>query len=374
MSSDSGRSERFLRELEARLAQLGPREAEDTVGEVRSHLEDAATEPGGVEAALSEFGSPDQLAASILRERGLLAEEPKVPDAPAWRRGLAWLIDACIAGVLVIWIATWVIGTALSPVRTMPDVMRETFIYGAVWLALALLWAVMYWGNRAPAASRPSWGLVLTGLRRVGVKGGVRTVRASAVDIVRPRLGYVLGGVVALALVGMTVAGAAQSAASNARVTQEQSTALVADAAAWDTSGFTQTASVAVLAALDEAQGREAAWPQTSRPSAVSELESLAQDARLLHATTWEFLNCTDLVYVSQDVERQKADAEADVTFTLWGADARGVRQGRTWTMHLTKTVTTDEHGATLEQATTWSTLYAVDGLRAEPATISAVP
>lgn len=370
MSTRDSRCEGFLEELGFRLSQLGAEESAEIVGEIRTHLDEAMAEGDGLDAALQEFGSADDLAASILRERGLLAEEPRIPDAPLWRRVLAWTLDALIAGVLAVWIGTWVIGTALSPIWRMPGVARDTLVYSAVWFAVALFWAVTYWGNRSPVARRPSWGLYLTGLRRVGVRGDTRTVRASAVPGGRAGWRYAIGGVFAIALVGLTVMGSWQSAKDNARTSSEQSLQLSVDAASWDTSSFTQAASAAVVAAIDEAHGRAASIPKTTGDDAKADYDALVDDARELEAVTWEYLGCSELIYRDEG-ELMRADAEADVTFTLWGVDSSGKRAGRTWTAHLIKTVTTPET-VPLEEATSWSAEYALDDLRAEPVTVTA--
>lgn len=365
------RVDKYLRALREELSALGVGEAKEVAEEIRSHLEEASTEPGGLAAALAEFGSAEDLAANILRERGFLAEQPAVPTAPMWRRVGAGVIDVLIASVLFIWILTWVIGTLTGPAKDMPGVVGQTIGYSLVWFAIALLWAITYWANRSPAAMRPSWGLFLMGVRRVGVRGDTRTIRASAVTARRPGWRYAAGGMLAIVLAAGTIAGAWQSAASQSRASGDVALQSVQDAVAWDTSSFSQATSALALAAIDEANGRKAPRPMMSGADAETNFADLVADARLLSATTWEFNNCQELAYHDggPDVKR---DAEAHVVFALWGRDAAGNVQGRQWTAYIDKRVTIDGVADEAVEASSWSTEYSIRGLISAAETLTA--
>lgn len=363
------RVKRYLKDLDYELSQLGSSESADIVEEIRSHLEDAGDEPGGVDAAIAEFGDARALAVGILRERGLLTEGARVPEAPLWRRAGAWVIDAGIAGLLVVWVLVWVVGTMGSQIWKFEGVARDTLVYGAVWFAVAALWAVLYWANRSPAANRPSWGLFLMGVRRVGVRGHVRTVRASAVGGTRPGWMFAVGGLVAVLMVAGTVAGAWQSARSSAEYESSQQIQLAQDAVQWDMSSFSQTASLLALAAVDESGDGEGALPQMTKDG-EQDFAKLVADAKLLSATTYRLDNVSELTYRDNPPD-MKGDAWAAAAFTLWGRDASGEQQGRMWTVRLMKKVSDiriDESGS----GGSWSTSYLVTGLYSDPVTLTA--
>lgn len=364
-----GAEKRYLKDLEYELSQLGSAESAEIVEEIRSHLEEAAAEPGGVDAAIAEFGDAEALAASILRERGLLTEGARVPEAPLWRRAGAWIIDAGIAGILLVWIVTWALSTMMSPVWGYEDVARDTLVYSAVWLAVAAVWAVFYWANRNPAANRPSWGLYMMSVRRVGVRGEVRTVRASALAARRPGWLFAVGGLVAVSLVVGTVAGAWQSAKGSSQNRSNWLVQQVQEAVQWDVSSFAQTTSALALAAIDEAGSKDAMRPQMTAEGERGFLE-LVEDAKALSATTHMLDNVSELGYRHSPPDAT-GDALATAMFTLWGRDSAGRDQGRVWTVTLEKKVEDvqrDESGT----GGSWSTRYVVTGLSSDPATLTA--
>jgi hypothetical protein len=97
MKKPISRSELYLRTLAKDLECLGPSETKEIVAEVRSHIADAVSETDNEESALGRFGSPADMAAQILKERGVIVEDSTIPEAARWRRGLGLAIDIAVS-------------------------------------------------------------------------------------------------------------------------------------------------------------------------------------------------------------------------------------------------------------------------------------
>lgn len=173
----------YIDELAKELAVLGDEDLREELDEVRSHLRDAAAESHeALQEAIEQFGSPCELAAEILEERGFGPSGPELPDAPLWRRALALVADVMVAGVLLVPTLA-ALGSALY------SRIGGSLLFGlteiAIILALnaaALVWALSYWRRRgADSARTPSFGLALVGVAQVRVGGVVRAVPAARV-------------------------------------------------------------------------------------------------------------------------------------------------------------------------------------------------
>jgi uncharacterized membrane protein len=108
--------EAYLKQLREELEVLGPRECDEVVSDVRALLGDAVAEHGGEEsAALSGFGTPEELAQRMLEERAASGEWTGPPRASWWRRAGAVALDAAI----LVWGAslTWGLLVGLPSLR-----------------------------------------------------------------------------------------------------------------------------------------------------------------------------------------------------------------------------------------------------------------
>lgn len=171
----------YVDELAEELAVLGEDELRDELEEVRSHLREAAA--GGaaeLAAAIDGLGPPRKLAEEILSERGLGPGGPDLPDAPLWRRTIAFVADVSVALVLLLPTLT-ALGAILY---TRAD---GSLLFGIVEVGIlvalnlaALVWARWYWRGRRPGSgASPSFGLALAGVAHIRVGDVVRAVPAS---------------------------------------------------------------------------------------------------------------------------------------------------------------------------------------------------
>ncbi len=204
----TGTEDFFLR-LAKELEVLGPEETNDLVAEIRGHLAEAAKETSGDEyGALARFGSPEILAARILEERGVLPGGPGLPEAPAWMRWIARMMDVSI------WMAVPLV-LALVPLTVyFWGPAAHTPLPG-----LNPLWLVFLWFLVAAVAAATGWwairrrerpratttGMSIMGLRRVHIGESLRTVRVSQVPGVSHsplgRIRPLLSALLALAMV-----------------------------------------------------------------------------------------------------------------------------------------------------------------------------
>jgi hypothetical protein len=167
----------YRRRLGVALAALPREEVQDLLDEVESHLNQAAAD-GRLEAYLVQMGEPEAFAAGILTERGLLPEGDLVPEAPRWRRGLAWLIDVAVST------SPLVLSLVISLFAFVPvgEASRWTLWAGfVVAVGVPAGWAWWYWHSRSRRGGRSSAGMTLTGLRPVRAGRQVRLVRRSSV-------------------------------------------------------------------------------------------------------------------------------------------------------------------------------------------------
>lgn len=87
----------YLSELAGALDVLGPDEVNEIIREIFSDVKEAASENEvELSGALERLGPPKILAQRILEERGAFGAKPLVPEAPAWMRVLAGVIDGAV--------------------------------------------------------------------------------------------------------------------------------------------------------------------------------------------------------------------------------------------------------------------------------------
>ncbi len=165
---------RYFRQLSIGLEALGPAEAAEIVAEVRGHLAKAIAEAGGDDAlALARFGTPEVLAARILQERGVLAGGSSLPEAPAWKRSAALLVDVAL------WL--FLLGLFLVPLLVTSWFDQSPGIYwrifGSFYLAAVLAASVWWWSRARNKRGHLTTGMYVTDLRRVQVGDNARVVR-----------------------------------------------------------------------------------------------------------------------------------------------------------------------------------------------------
>lgn len=168
----------YFRQLARCLEALGPAETAEVVAEVRSHLAEAVAEAGGDEAAaLASFGSPDVLAARIFEEREVLAGGSFLPEAPAWRRSVALLID--VTFWLILLGVFFVQPLAATWFDDPPGIHWR--IIGSLYLAALMAGSVWWWAGGRNSRGHVTNGMYMTDLRRVSVGHTTRMVRAGDV-------------------------------------------------------------------------------------------------------------------------------------------------------------------------------------------------
>ncbi len=175
-------TEQYVLTLRDALEALGPEETEEVVAEIRGLLADAVADAGGDEdAAVVGFGSPEVLAARILEERGVIAGQTRVPDAPTSAQVVAALIDLVIALVGGVFILTLVgLLAAVIEYSGAPD----SLVLGTIAAGMLGYWAavVWWWARRRTRSGYASTGMQTAGLRRIRVGETTRTVRVRDIN------------------------------------------------------------------------------------------------------------------------------------------------------------------------------------------------
>jgi len=225
VTSAVSRTEQYLLTLRGLLEALGPEETAGVVAEIRGLVAEAVADTGGDEnAALSGFGSAEVLAARILEERGVLAEQTRVPEVPAKLQTLAVVIDVVllIAALLLAWA---VLAIPLGVTFMTVGVGRLGSVALAVFLLAAAVGASIWWlrsARRKPGLTTS--GMAVLGLRRIRVGDTTRLVRtrdiAGAVNPSRamPAVKIVLAGLMLVAF-AFSLSEGARSAGDQSVVT-----------------------------------------------------------------------------------------------------------------------------------------------------------
>ena len=171
--------EDYVRRLRGLLAGLPRADVADIVEEVRSHLREQIAEAGEDDAdqAVQAFGTPETFAAQVLERLGL-APGGAVGDAPLLLRALARTVDEAIGLLplmLLFFSPVFALGLLVGPFLGLAGMTVAVSLVTAAYLAGCAVWAVWYlrW---LPVHGHPGIGLRLTGLSRVRVAGGWRTV------------------------------------------------------------------------------------------------------------------------------------------------------------------------------------------------------
>ena len=216
----------YMRELADGLDALSPADRTDVLAEIRSHIADAAAEAGGDEAkALAGFDSPDLLATRILQERGLVAENRGLQDAPGWMRLTAVAVDAARWLVLLWFLLVVPFGVTMYAGAV---VMALAWAYVAAIAAVTVWW----WGWKRRRRGYVTAGMDLMGLRRVRVSGVSRLVQATDLGE-RPRrkaqlIWSICGAMVLLVFVASLGWGLFHTALQNSGLSDQQQTQEVA--------------------------------------------------------------------------------------------------------------------------------------------------
>jgi uncharacterized membrane protein len=171
-------TEQYLLTLRSALEALGPVETAEVVTEIRGLLAEAAADSGGDEnAALAGFGSPEVLAARILEERGVLAEQTRVPAVPAKLETLAMVIDVVLllAVLLLVWAFLAVpLGVTFM---TLSVGSLPTFVFVGLLVAVAVIGSVWWLRSVRQRPGVTTSGMAVLGLRRIRVGDTTRLVR-----------------------------------------------------------------------------------------------------------------------------------------------------------------------------------------------------
>jgi uncharacterized membrane protein len=173
----------YLERLAESLEALGPAETSEVLAEVHSHLTEAIQDTSGDQReALARFGSPEDLALSILEERGILSDGSPVPEASAKLRIAALAIDvsawlvACMLLVRVIGVIVFV------GISRFTDGSGFSINVIAVLLMLVAAAALGWlWFGRRRRKWFTSTGMEVMGLRTIRVGRTTRIVRARGI-------------------------------------------------------------------------------------------------------------------------------------------------------------------------------------------------
>jgi uncharacterized membrane protein len=187
----------YLRRLAEELDALPPEDVRDIVAEIRSNVSESAVERGvGAQTVLDGYGAPAALATGILADRGMLAGPRQLPDAGAFRRAAAGVIDVLVAGVLLL------LTVPIAGITFWWDLPYEPsrLLAAPVMTAVGIAWGWGYWQQRRGGAATWSAGLLLAGIRQVRTPTGRRAVLAKDLQVPRaPAWAY------ARALVGLVL-------------------------------------------------------------------------------------------------------------------------------------------------------------------------
>lgn len=166
-------SERFLATLAEQLRALGARDADDIVGEIRSHL---AENPAAEAEALGALGDPRELAAALLAEREEGARDAGVKPAGATLQAFSWAADAVWAvwPVALAWPLLLIVGAGLV---VSPDPLGLALLAfaapgGAIVTLIALALVAGPLVALVRAARRRGRGLPTLGTRVAGLSAG----------------------------------------------------------------------------------------------------------------------------------------------------------------------------------------------------------
>lgn len=206
---------RYLTRVRRGLRGLPPRDVEDTVEEIRTHLYEEIGERGDAAAVLRDFGDPVEVASEIVERRVRPEEGTCVPQASLGRRYSAWATDVVIGlGPLLLVPTALTFSTLAGGLdgtgATMPVWIQMSEHVAHGWLtalgyeglpapdaipawqwALAVVligWAVFYWIalRRSRSASVGMW---MTGLRGIRVNDERVVVRERDIAQMPPPLG-----------------------------------------------------------------------------------------------------------------------------------------------------------------------------------------
>ena len=173
----------YLERLAESLEALGPAETSEVLAEIHSHLTEAIQDTGGNEQeALARFGSPEDLAVSILEERGILSDGSPVPEAPAKLRIAALAIDVAV------WLVACMLLVPVIGVIVFAGISRFSSGAGfsinviAVLLMLVTAAALAWlWFGKRRRKWYSSTGMEVMGLRTIRVGRTTRVVRARGI-------------------------------------------------------------------------------------------------------------------------------------------------------------------------------------------------
>jgi hypothetical protein len=177
--------ERYVAGLRAELAILTPAESTELTREISAMLVDAAREdPARAFAEMDRLGMPSELAAALLRERGL-APGDGIQAASWWRMGVASFIDVFVGLALPIAVAVAYYGPAWQALfdTSQPSSSPGTRIIVLALVAGALMLSgLLAWRTWAPwrvggRSATPGMALADVAVLRIG---GTRTVVRSA--------------------------------------------------------------------------------------------------------------------------------------------------------------------------------------------------
>jgi uncharacterized membrane protein len=181
--------------LRRELELLGASETTDLVSEVVSMLRDACEgDPEVAAAEIENLGPPEEMARTILEQRGLKTG-PGTPAAAWWRLGIAAPIDIIVGFALPVASALFalsftVVGAPASENDYLIRLILGAFSIAAVGLTGAMAWG--YWKPWRTGGTRLTVGMRLAGISVVRV-GGTRTVALTS-DLQAAGLAHDRGG------------------------------------------------------------------------------------------------------------------------------------------------------------------------------------
>jgi uncharacterized membrane protein len=219
----SGATQQYLRRLADGLDALSSSDRAEVVAEISGHIADATAEAGGDESqALAAFGNPEDLAARILAERGIIAESRGLQAAPAWMRWGALIFDAGQ------WLLLLVLGLAVPLALVAVVAYSSRVIAVPAWLFVAVILGVTvwWWGWKRRRRGFTSSGMSIIGIRRVRVTGTTKLVRAT--DLGEPSrtkgelAGSIVWAAIVLVLLGFLLYGWAAGWAQNSTYARQQ--------------------------------------------------------------------------------------------------------------------------------------------------------
>ncbi len=199
--------------LRRELELLGASETTDLVSEVVSMLRDASEgDPEVAAAEIESLGPPEEMASTILEQRGLKTG-PGTAAASWWRLGIAAPIDIVVGFALPLASALFALSFTIVGAPTSESDYIARLVLGAVSIAAVGLTGAMAWNYWKPwrtGGTKLTVGMRLAGISVVRV-GGTRTVALTsdleAAGLAHDRGGKV-GSVLTLVLAVALLAGA----------------------------------------------------------------------------------------------------------------------------------------------------------------------